>query len=79
MVFTTGTFPEDIAAREIMSRTSSPFSPESTRASWHPGKKDSGPEIVPWCWAESSSQVGAGHLTIAGVHYGECAAHTSSP
>lgn len=49
MVFTTWTFPEDIASREIfMSRTSLLFSPESTRASWHPGKKDSGPEVVPW-------------------------------
>lgn len=61
MVFTTWTFPEDIAAREIfMSRASSLFSPESTRASWHPGKKDSGPEVVPWGWAESSSQVAGG-------------------
>ena len=41
MVLTALSFPEDLPGREqIVSQTSSLFSPESARTFWRPGKKD---------------------------------------
>ena len=59
MVLTALSVPEDLPGREqIVSQTSSLFSPESARTFWHPGKKDSGPDCGMATRAEGKTAVG---------------------